>query len=111
MSSFSVFHWLIVAIVAAVVVMGLRGLGSGLLQGKPRFCTTCGHEGGTETKARGNLAIEVILWLLFIVPGLIYSIWRVSSRHPVCASCGAATLVPPDSPMALAHKKRLSSPG
>lgn len=109
MSSFSLFHWLVFAFVVAVVFVCLRGLGSGLLQGKPKFCTTCGHEGGTETKTRGHIAIEIILWLLLIVPGLIYSVWRMSSRHQVCASCGAATLVPPDSPVALAHKKKMSA--
>lgn len=107
MSGFSVFHWIVFAAVIAVIVMGVRGLGSGLLQGKTKFCTTCGHEGGTESKTRGSFLIEIILWLCFIVPGLIYSIWRVSSRHPVCASCGAATLVPPDSPMAKAQRKSL----
>lgn len=107
MSGFSVFHWLLTAMIVLVVVLALRGLGSGLLQGKPKFCTTCGHEGGTESKTRGNLLIEIVLWLCFLVPGLIYSIWRVSSRHDVCASCGASTLVPPDSPMAKAQKKSL----
>jgi len=111
MSSFSIFHWIVFAVFAGVVLMVLRGLSAGFLQGSPKFCTTCGHEGGTETKTRGNLLIEIILWLCFLVPGLVYSIWRIASRHQVCASCGAATLVPPDSPVAKAQKKALSAQG
>lgn len=111
MGSFSVFHWMIVAFFGLLLVGAIRGLGAGLLMGKPKFCMTCGHEGGTESRTSGNLLIEIILWLCFLVPGLIYSIWRISSRRPVCASCGAATLVPPDSPMAIAQKKALKAAG
>lgn len=44
------------------------------------------------------MAVEIILWLCFIVPGLIYSIWRMSSYHAACPVCGSSTLVPLNSP-------------
>lgn len=43
--------------------------------------------------------IEVILWLMFLVPGIIYSIWRLTSRHQACAMCGGTGLIPVDSPV------------
>jgi len=55
------------------------------------------------------MAIEVVLWLCFIIPGLLYSLWRQGSRQPVCAKCGGTALVPPDSPVAMASRKVLQS--
>jgi hypothetical protein len=43
--------------------------------------------------------IELILWICFIVPGLIYSFWRLSSRYNACGCCGSVALVPLDSPV------------
>lgn len=64
-------------------------------------CTRCGHVGSTGTETPGNLLIEIILWLFFLIPGLIYSIWRISKRHHVCRSCGVgAGLIPATSPNA-----------
>lgn len=108
MSSFSIFHWIILGFIAAIffgVVSALSGAGSG----KVSYCTSCGTEGPSKKVTKGSLLIEIILWLCFIVPGLIYSVWRVSSRHQACPSCGATTLVPPNSPVAMAQKKALST--
>lgn len=38
-------------------------------------------------KTRGNGWIELILWLCYIIPGLIYSIWRRSIDPNVCPTC------------------------
>ena len=85
----------------------LKGMDSS--KNKPMFCTACGHEGECETKTRGSMAIEIVLWLCFIIPGLIYSLWRQGSRTPVCASRGSTALVPPDSPMANATRRALNA--
>jgi uncharacterized membrane protein YqaE (UPF0057 family) len=66
---------------------------------KPVVCSACGHVGGGNTKVKGNIFIEIVLWLCFIVPGLIYSIWRSSSRYKACPSCGSTNLIPIDSPV------------
>lgn len=76
---------------------------------EPMFCTRCGHEGDSKTKTRGSLLIEVVLWLCFIVPGLVYSLWRHSSRQPVCAKCGSDALIPPDTPAAMAQKRNMNA--
>ena len=44
-----------------------------------------------KTVTRGSIWIEIILWLCLIVPGLIYSIWRLTTRRQVCSACGAAS--------------------
>lgn len=96
---------LAVALVVSLIV-GLMAAGRG---GTPeRFCTTCGHQGPGRNHTRGSFAVEIVLWLLFIVPGLIYSLWRLSTRRPVCALCGATTLVPPNSPVAQRERRRLA---
>lgn len=45
------------------------------------------------------MGIEIILWLCFLFPGLIYSIWRLSSRHDGCAVCHSRNIVPVGSPL------------
>jgi uncharacterized membrane protein YtjA (UPF0391 family) len=107
MGNFSILHWIVVAFIIAIIFGAISGL-AGVSGGKASYCTTCGHEGPTKKVTRGSFAIELILWLCFIVPGLIYSVWRVSTRHQACTSCGATTLVPPNSPIAIAQKKTLA---
>jgi hypothetical protein len=34
--------------------------------------TNCGHVGGTKTVTQGHFALEVLLWLWLLVPGIIY---------------------------------------
>lgn len=63
-------------------------------------CTKCGHVGPPTSITKGSFAIEVVLWLCFIIPGLIYSLWRLSSRHQACAMCGNAEILPPEAPIA-----------
>lgn len=65
-----------------------------------RFCTTCGSIGEPKSHTPGKLWVEVVLWLCLLVPGLLYSLWRLNGRRKVCAHCGAQTLVPVDSPVA-----------
>jgi hypothetical protein len=61
-------------------------------------CTQCEYIGNSKNAVKGNILLELILWLLFIVPGLIYSVWRLSSKSNVCPKCGSQNLVPLDSP-------------
>lgn len=109
MGSFSFAHWIIAFIAIALVYSAIKSMASGFMHGSSVFCITCGHQGPTRMRTRGSLGIEIVLWLCLILPGLIYSIWRLSSRTEVCSSCGAATLVPPDSPIAVKMRKDLSA--
>lgn len=72
------------------------------------ICSSCGQVGSSKNAIKGNGLIEIILWLCFLIPGLIYSIWRSSSRHKACAVCGSTSLVPIDTPIG---KKMLADQG
>jgi hypothetical protein len=63
------------------------------------ICKTCGHVGFPKTITKGSFFMEVILWLFFLLPGLIYSIWRLTSKEDVCPKCKNATMIPVDTPI------------
>lgn len=108
MGSLSIGQWVLLGFLVWVGWKILKSKDSG--SDDPKFCTSCGHEGPTDQKTKGSIWIEIILWLCFLVPGVIYSIWRHTTRTMVCKSCGASTLVPPSSPVAVAQKKLLNNP-
>jgi len=60
------------------------------------ICTRCGHQGDTKIETPGSLILEIVLWLCFIVPGLIYTLWRKSSQYDACRKCGSPDVVPTD---------------
>jgi len=65
---------------------------------KEMMCPNCGNYIVPEKKVRGSIFIEIVLWLFLIIPGLIYSIWRLSSKYKACPVCGNVNIVPVDSP-------------
>jgi hypothetical protein len=66
---------------------------------KPTICASCGTVGQAKIVTKGSLLIEIFLWLCLIVPGVLYSLWRLTSRHKACRACGAQNLIPVDSPL------------
>ncbi len=62
------------------------------------ICPNCGTQAEPATRTKGSTLLELFLWLCLIVPGLIYSIWRVTSRDKVCPSCRQAGMIPIVSP-------------
>jgi hypothetical protein len=46
------------------------------------ICTDTGEIGAPKAVTKGSIGIEIILWLFMLVPGLIYSVWRLSTRNP-----------------------------
>lgn len=65
-----------------------------------KLCTQCLTVGKPRKVARGSILMEIFLWCLFIVPGFIYSLWRLSTKANACKSCGSENLVKLNSPMA-----------
>jgi RNA polymerase subunit RPABC4/transcription elongation factor Spt4 len=77
------------------------------------ICPACGSRGEARTRTKGSVLIEIVLWLCLIIPGLIYSLWRISSREKVCPACGAAGMIPVNTPRGqqlLTQFARSSSP-
>lgn len=62
------------------------------------ICVECGHSGKPVTRVPGSIVLELILWLCFVVPGMIYSVWRHNKKFKACAVCGASHLIPINSP-------------
>lgn len=78
--------------VAAPVSRPARSYPPGMM-----VCAQCGST-GSESHTKGSFLIEVVLWLFMCIPGLIYSIWRLTSRGQVCRACKSDRLVPANSP-------------
>ena len=63
------------------------------------ICTLCGYSGEVGQKNKGNSLIELILWFFFLVPGLIYSIWRRADRQNICPKCKGIIMIPVNTPV------------
>lgn len=95
MESLSMAHWIIVFSVFFVLYKAFRSVFGGngkISEAGNMVCPACGTRGEPKQITRGSTGIELVLWLCFIIPGLIYSLWRLSTRHPGCPSCGAAMI-------------------
>ncbi|MDE2173260.1 MAG: hypothetical protein KGJ31_01490 [Patescibacteria group bacterium] len=64
-------------------------------------CTNCGHVGSPKKEIPGSIWITLILLCFYILPGIIYEIWRNNGTKKICTLCGSANLVPIDSPNAI----------
>lgn len=99
-------YMLVIAVVFFIVSNVVQGFKSA--NNAPPHCMTCGSEAPSKQTTKGSIWIEIVLWICFIVPGLIYSIWRLTTKGDVCSVCGSKTLVPSDAPAAIAHKKSMN---
>ena len=63
------------------------------------ICSACGNVGDTKRSVKGSLGVEIFLWFCFLIPGLIYSLWRQSTYHKACSVCGGTNLIPVNSPV------------
>lgn len=53
-------------------------------------CNQCGHVGTSQLK--GSTLITVILIICYIIPGVIYMVWRRGGLG-ICASCGSDNVI------------------
>jgi hypothetical protein len=65
------------------------------------YCRHCGANASPVRHMPGSFVMELFLWLCFLIPGLIYSIWRSVGVEAVCPICGAPHMIPLNSPVAL----------
>jgi hypothetical protein len=64
------------------------------------ICKQCGHIGRPVNETPGNFLLEIFLWCLMILPGLLYTLWRVTNKTKACPSCKASSsMIPLDSPV------------
>ncbi|WP_420207777.1 zinc-ribbon domain-containing protein [Candidatus Electronema sp. JC] len=50
-------------------------------------CPNCNFTGKGKFITKGSIGIELILWLFFIIPGIVYSVWRLSNKKWICPQC------------------------
>jgi hypothetical protein len=62
------------------------------------ICESCLSIEQPQRELRGSFAIEFILWLLLILPGLAYALWRRRGQYLVCRTCGSDRVLEQDSP-------------
>jgi rubrerythrin len=65
---------------------------------KPWVCTQCKAIETPKCRARGSFVAEILLWCLFIVPGVLYTLWRNAEHVRSCPVCGSSAIVPVESP-------------
>jgi hypothetical protein len=92
--------FLVLFAVVALPILLIIHLVKWLKPCKPMYCTTCGYFGKAKRRAKGSLTLEVVLWLVLIIPGAIYSLWRSFNIENVCEKCGSTNVIPADSPVA-----------
>jgi len=63
-----------------------------------KVCGNCKYIGNPDQATKGNLLIEIILWLFFIIPGVFYSIWRRTNQAEICPKCKQPFMIPIDTP-------------
>lgn len=93
----SVWHWMALIVLAIPAVMVFRWIQQ---RNQPAnlICTSCGFHGAAKLHTRGSILIEIVLWLAFIIPGVIYSLWRLTTRGQVCPKCASPSMIPISSP-------------
>ena len=62
------------------------------------ICPHCGTRGEPKTITKGSLGMEIILWICFLVPGFIYSIWRLTTRQKGCPACNQIGMIGVNTP-------------
>ncbi len=51
------------------------------------LCPNCKYEGTGKFINKGSMGMEFILLICGVLPGLIYSVWRLSNRILICPQC------------------------
>ncbi|MDR3556824.1 MAG: hypothetical protein P4L55_18885 [Syntrophobacteraceae bacterium] len=53
------------------------------------ICPSCNFVGESKTIAKGSRKTEIVLWCCFLVPGVVYTMWRQSreGRYQGCPEC------------------------
>lgn len=80
---------------------------------KKYLCLECGCQRDPIDAKRGLLVIEIFMWLLYILPGVIYSIWRRVRKQQVCPNCRNPSMVLTSSSRAMGIRrlmKKFSQP-
>lgn len=59
-------------------------------------CPNCGFIG--KGKMKGSIFVELFLFMMLIIPWILYWLWRGSQKKTVCPKCGSKEMVPVTTP-------------
>ncbi len=76
---------------------------------KKYVCMECGCQRDPIDAKRGLLVIEIFMWLLYILPGVIYSIWRQVRKQQVCPNCRNPSIVLMSSSRAMGMRRLMKT--
>ncbi|GEM_PF-1747925 len=76
---------------------------------KKYICMECSCQRDPIWVKRGWGIIEIAMWLMFIVPGVIYSIWRRVRKQQVCPNCLNPAMVLTTSSRVMKARQLMSS--
>lgn len=60
---------------------------------KAYHCQDCGYTGEPKRVSRGSVWISILLYMTFLLPGLIYSLYRTLAKDNVCPQCTGKNMV------------------
>jgi hypothetical protein len=63
-----------------------------------KVCTSCHTHAESKKVAPGSFVFEIFLWLILMVPGFLYSVWRRANKKHVCRACGSDQVIDPVTP-------------
>ncbi len=72
-----------------------------MAKAQPFYCPHCGTFGYPKMTIKGSFLTEVILWLFLLLPGVFYTLWRITTKCKGCPCCEAPNMIPADSPKAV----------
>lgn len=61
------------------------------------FCKECYEVAVPKTVTPGYFIIELVAWCFMVLPGLLYTMYRISNKKKVCAHCGSESVIKADS--------------
>ena len=62
------------------------------------ICSDCGSVCKPKKITKGSFLIEILLWLFLLLPGIVYTLWRVTTKYSGCDTCGSKNIVPTSTP-------------
>lgn len=62
------------------------------------ICETCGTVSRPYSTSGGSFLVGLLLWLFFLIPGIIYTAWCLTSQKLACPSCRSKSVIPLGSP-------------
>lgn len=87
-----------IIVLGAIAYVIWKALQSASDQPKTHVCPNCRSVIHPARVTPGSTFLEVLLWLCFLLPGILYTAWCSANKKTVCPICGAQNLVPLSTP-------------